>query len=146
MCWMNIRLSFMVSLFNLFFSSLPGLCLEKVPAVSPALSNRNTGSPASNRSTPDRDQEIITCYEKSGDIALLYLQEAEKVCVWECEAEELGSSSIVLVSGNVVPSWWECDKYSVNVTLLVRANKQMSSSVFEEQTEENTRQIKWFTL
>ncbi|XP_013886548.1 tetratricopeptide repeat protein 7B [Austrofundulus limnaeus] len=58
--------------------STKGLCLEKVPAVSPALSNRNTGSPASNRSTTDRDQEIITCYEKSGDIALLYLQEAEK--------------------------------------------------------------------
>uniref|UniRef100_A0A8C6NX48 Tetratricopeptide repeat domain 7B n=1 Tax=Nothobranchius furzeri TaxID=105023 RepID=A0A8C6NX48_NOTFU len=42
-----------------------GLCLERVPAASPAL-------------TTDRDQEIITCYEKSGDIALLYLQEAEK--------------------------------------------------------------------
>ncbi|CAN9502572.1 unnamed protein product [Ophioblennius macclurei] len=57
-----------------------GLCLEKVPAASPSLSNRNTGSPASNRSTTttDRDQDIITCYEKSGDIALLYLQEAEK--------------------------------------------------------------------
>uniref|UniRef100_A0A8C4NX54 Tetratricopeptide repeat protein 7 N-terminal domain-containing protein n=1 Tax=Dicentrarchus labrax TaxID=13489 RepID=A0A8C4NX54_DICLA len=27
----------------------------------------------------EREQEIITCYEKSGDIALLYLQEAEKV-------------------------------------------------------------------
>ncbi|KAK7142300.1 hypothetical protein R3I94_011849 [Phoxinus phoxinus] len=45
-----------------------GLCLEKVPMASPSLSNR----PA------DRDQEIITCYEKSGDIALLYLQEVEK--------------------------------------------------------------------
>ncbi|XP_053191438.1 tetratricopeptide repeat protein 7B isoform X2 [Scomber japonicus] len=55
-----------------------GLCLEKVPAASPSLSNKNTGSPSSNRSTTDRDQEIITCYEKSGDIALLYLQEAEK--------------------------------------------------------------------
>uniref|UniRef100_A0A8C6MBC1 Tetratricopeptide repeat domain 7B n=1 Tax=Nothobranchius furzeri TaxID=105023 RepID=A0A8C6MBC1_NOTFU len=43
-----------------------------------ALSNKNTGSPSSKRSTTDRDQEIITCYEKSGDIALLYLQEAEK--------------------------------------------------------------------
>uniref|UniRef100_A0A8D0CYE7 Tetratricopeptide repeat domain 7B n=1 Tax=Sander lucioperca TaxID=283035 RepID=A0A8D0CYE7_SANLU len=31
--------------------------------------------------TTDREQEIITCYEKSGDIALLYLQEAEKVYV-----------------------------------------------------------------
>uniref|UniRef100_A0A3Q0S758 Tetratricopeptide repeat domain 7B n=1 Tax=Amphilophus citrinellus TaxID=61819 RepID=A0A3Q0S758_AMPCI len=56
-----------------------GLCLEKVPAASPSLSNKNTGSPASNRSTTEREQEIITCYEKSGDIALLYLQEAEKV-------------------------------------------------------------------
>uniref|UniRef100_A0A8C2PP77 Tetratricopeptide repeat protein 7B n=1 Tax=Cyprinus carpio TaxID=7962 RepID=A0A8C2PP77_CYPCA len=46
-----------------------GLCLEKVPMASPSLSNRNA----------DRDQEIITCYEKSGDIALLYLQEVEKV-------------------------------------------------------------------
>ncbi|XP_077095777.1 tetratricopeptide repeat protein 7B isoform X5 [Siphateles boraxobius] len=45
-----------------------GLCLEKVPMASPSLSNR----------TADRDQEIITCYEKSGDIALLYLQEVEK--------------------------------------------------------------------
>ncbi|XP_052009030.1 tetratricopeptide repeat protein 7B-like isoform X2 [Xyrauchen texanus] len=43
-----------------------GLCLEKASAASPLLSNR------------DRDQEIITCYEKSGDIALLYLQEVEK--------------------------------------------------------------------
>ncbi|XP_034531755.1 tetratricopeptide repeat protein 7B [Notolabrus celidotus] len=55
-----------------------GLCLEKVPAASPSLSNKNTGSPASNRSMTDREQDIITCYEKSGDIALLYLQEAEK--------------------------------------------------------------------
>lgn len=47
----------------------PGLCLEKVPAASPSLSNRNV----------DKDQEVITCYEKSGDIALLYLQEVEKV-------------------------------------------------------------------
>lgn len=54
-----------------------GLCLEKVPASSPSLANRNTGSPSSNRVT-ERDKEIITCYEKSGDIALLYLQEAEK--------------------------------------------------------------------
>ncbi|XP_011488942.2 tetratricopeptide repeat protein 7B isoform X1 [Oryzias latipes] len=55
-----------------------GLCLEKVPAGSPSLSNKNSGSPSSSRSTTDREQEIITCYEKSGDIALLYLQEAEK--------------------------------------------------------------------
>ncbi|XP_052436770.1 tetratricopeptide repeat protein 7B isoform X3 [Carassius gibelio] len=45
-----------------------GLCLEKVPMASPSLSGRNA----------ERDQEIITCYEKSGDIALLYLQEVEK--------------------------------------------------------------------
>ncbi|XP_076156255.1 tetratricopeptide repeat protein 7B [Alosa pseudoharengus] len=45
-----------------------GLCLEKVPPGSPSLTNK----------TLDRDQEIITCYEKSGDIALLYLQEVEK--------------------------------------------------------------------
>ncbi|KAJ3613615.1 hypothetical protein NHX12_019861 [Muraenolepis orangiensis] len=54
-----------------------GLCLEKVPTASPSRSNNNTGSPAlSNRTASERDQEIITCYEKSGDIALLYLQEA----------------------------------------------------------------------
>uniref|UniRef100_A0A8C8HV08 Tetratricopeptide repeat protein 7B n=1 Tax=Oncorhynchus tshawytscha TaxID=74940 RepID=A0A8C8HV08_ONCTS len=35
-----------------------GLCLEKVPAASPSLSNYNV----------DKDQEVITCYEKSGDI------------------------------------------------------------------------------
>uniref|UniRef100_A0A8C9VGT9 Tetratricopeptide repeat domain 7B n=1 Tax=Scleropages formosus TaxID=113540 RepID=A0A8C9VGT9_SCLFO len=45
-----------------------GLCLEKVPTASPSISKRS----------PDADQEIITCYEKSGDIALLYLQEVEK--------------------------------------------------------------------
>ncbi|XP_066550184.1 tetratricopeptide repeat protein 7B isoform X2 [Amia ocellicauda] len=44
-----------------------GLCLEKVPMASPG-TNRNV----------DSNQEIITCYEKSGDIALLYLQEMEK--------------------------------------------------------------------
>ncbi|KAM9467012.1 tetratricopeptide repeat protein 7B isoform 1-T1 [Clarias gariepinus] len=40
-----------------------GLCLEKV---------------STSTSSTEQDQEIITCYEKSGDIALLYLQEAEK--------------------------------------------------------------------
>ncbi|XP_047201867.1 tetratricopeptide repeat protein 7B isoform X2 [Girardinichthys multiradiatus] len=55
-----------------------GLCLEKIPASSPSLSNKNSGSPSPNRSPGDREQEIITCYEKTGDIALLYLQEAEK--------------------------------------------------------------------
>lgn len=59
-------------------ANLPsGLCLEKVPAASPSLSNKNTGSPSSIKSTSEQD--IITCYEKSGDIGLLYLQEAEKV-------------------------------------------------------------------
>ncbi|XP_067336448.1 tetratricopeptide repeat protein 7B isoform X1 [Channa argus] len=53
-----------------------GLCLEKVPVASPSLSN--TESPLSIRSMTEREQKIITCYEKSGDIALLYLQEAEK--------------------------------------------------------------------
>ncbi|XP_068608418.1 tetratricopeptide repeat protein 7B [Brachionichthys hirsutus] len=55
-----------------------GLCLEKVPAASPSLSIENAGSPSPNRNKADREQEIITCYEKSGDISLLYLQEAEK--------------------------------------------------------------------
>ncbi|XP_049597128.1 tetratricopeptide repeat protein 7B isoform X2 [Syngnathus scovelli] len=55
-----------------------GLCLEKVPAASPLLSNKNAGSPSANRNRTEREQEIIICYEKSGDIALLYLQEAEK--------------------------------------------------------------------
>ncbi|XP_063039840.1 tetratricopeptide repeat protein 7B isoform X2 [Engraulis encrasicolus] len=45
-----------------------GLCLEKAPPGSPSLTNK----------TVDRDHDIITCYEKSGDIALLYLQEVEK--------------------------------------------------------------------
>uniref|UniRef100_A0A8P4GR65 Tetratricopeptide repeat protein 7B n=1 Tax=Dicentrarchus labrax TaxID=13489 RepID=A0A8P4GR65_DICLA len=59
------------------------LSMIKVPAASPSLSNKNTGSPLSNRGATEREQEIITCYEKSGDIALLYLQEAEKVtCLW----------------------------------------------------------------
>ncbi|XP_014898693.1 tetratricopeptide repeat protein 7B isoform X2 [Poecilia latipinna] len=53
-----------------------GLCLEQIPDSSPSLSN--SGSPSTNRSPTPREQEIITCYEKSGDIALLYLQEAEK--------------------------------------------------------------------
>ncbi|XP_060685448.1 tetratricopeptide repeat protein 7B isoform X2 [Hemiscyllium ocellatum] len=46
-----------------------GLCLEKlVMAASPR-----------NDLQPDTEQEIITCYEKAGDIALLYLQETERV-------------------------------------------------------------------
>ncbi|XP_067894667.1 tetratricopeptide repeat protein 7B isoform X1 [Heterodontus francisci] len=46
-----------------------GLCLEKLVA---AASPRNVLQ-------PDTEQEIITCYEKAGDIALLYLQETERV-------------------------------------------------------------------
>uniref|UniRef100_A0A7N5JQ54 Tetratricopeptide repeat protein 7B n=1 Tax=Ailuropoda melanoleuca TaxID=9646 RepID=A0A7N5JQ54_AILME len=45
-----------------------GLCLEKLP-VSSSTSNLHV----------DREQDIITCYEKAGDIALLYLQEIERV-------------------------------------------------------------------
>ncbi|XP_070271055.1 tetratricopeptide repeat protein 7B isoform X4 [Myotis yumanensis] len=45
-----------------------GLCLEKLP-VSSSTSNLHA----------DREQEVITCYEKAGDIALLYLQEIERV-------------------------------------------------------------------
>ncbi|XP_043930641.1 tetratricopeptide repeat protein 7B [Protopterus annectens] len=44
-----------------------GLCLENLTALSPANSLHG-----------DREQEIITCYEKCGDIALLYLQEMER--------------------------------------------------------------------
>uniref|UniRef100_A0A5F8GG73 Tetratricopeptide repeat protein 7B n=1 Tax=Monodelphis domestica TaxID=13616 RepID=A0A5F8GG73_MONDO len=50
--------------------STKGLCLEKVP-VSSSASNLHV----------DREQDIITCYEKAGDIALLYLQEIEKVLI-----------------------------------------------------------------
>ncbi|KAG8561884.1 hypothetical protein GDO81_015513, partial [Engystomops pustulosus] len=48
--------------------STKGLCLEKLPTSS-----------STNSLHVDRDQEIITCYEKAGDIALLYLQEVERV-------------------------------------------------------------------
>ncbi|XP_073466949.1 tetratricopeptide repeat protein 7B isoform X1 [Aquarana catesbeiana] len=47
--------------------STKGLCLEKLP-VSASMNSLHV----------DRDQEIITCYEKAGDIALLYLQEVER--------------------------------------------------------------------
>ncbi|EPY81563.1 hypothetical protein CB1_000726129 [Camelus ferus] len=43
------------------------LCLEKLP-ISSSASNLHV----------DREQDVITCYEKAGDIALLYLQEIEK--------------------------------------------------------------------
>lgn len=45
-----------------------GLCLEKLP-ISSSTSNLLV----------DREQDVITCYEKAGDIALLYLQEIERV-------------------------------------------------------------------
>ncbi|XP_046774564.1 tetratricopeptide repeat protein 7B isoform X7 [Gallus gallus] len=48
--------------------STKGLCLEKLP-ISSSASNLHV----------DREQEIVTCYEKAGDIALLYLQEIERV-------------------------------------------------------------------
>ncbi|XP_050809192.1 tetratricopeptide repeat protein 7B isoform X2 [Gopherus flavomarginatus] len=50
--------------------STKGLCLEKLP-ISSSTSNLHM----------DREQEIITCYEKAGDIALLYLQEIERVII-----------------------------------------------------------------
>ncbi|NXA68395.1 TTC7B protein, partial [Mohoua ochrocephala] len=48
--------------------ALSSLCLEKLP-ISSSASNLHV----------DREQEIVTCYEKAGDIALLYLQEIERV-------------------------------------------------------------------
>ncbi|NWS73035.1 TTC7B protein, partial [Crotophaga sulcirostris] len=48
--------------------STKGLCLEKLP-ISSSASNLHM----------DREQEIVTCYEKAGDIALLYLQEIERI-------------------------------------------------------------------
>ncbi|ELK01132.1 Tetratricopeptide repeat protein 7B [Pteropus alecto] len=45
-----------------------GLSLEKLP-ISSSTSNLHV----------DREQDVITCYEKAGDIALLYLQEIERV-------------------------------------------------------------------
>ncbi|KAM7157897.1 tetratricopeptide repeat protein 7B isoform 4-T4 [Molossus nigricans] len=45
-----------------------GLCLEKLP-ISSSTSNLHV----------DREQDVITCYEKAGDIALLYLQEIERI-------------------------------------------------------------------
>ncbi|XP_074852738.1 tetratricopeptide repeat protein 7B isoform X4 [Carettochelys insculpta] len=50
--------------------STKGLCLEKLP-ISSSTSNLHA----------DREQDIITCYEKAGDIALLYLQEIERVVI-----------------------------------------------------------------
>nr|XP_005992763.2 PREDICTED: tetratricopeptide repeat protein 7B isoform X3 [Latimeria chalumnae] len=44
-----------------------GLCLEKTTVASPRADDATVC-----------DQEIVACYEKAGDIALLYLQEMEK--------------------------------------------------------------------
>lgn len=64
-----MTLVFNASFQNILFS---GLCLEKLP-ISSSASNLHV----------DREQEIVTCYEKAGDIALLYLQEIERVrIVW----------------------------------------------------------------
>ncbi|KAL0601733.1 hypothetical protein AAY473_027926 [Plecturocebus cupreus] len=48
-------------------AGITGLCLEKLP-ISSSTSNLHV----------DREQDVITCYEKAGDIALLYLQEIER--------------------------------------------------------------------
>uniref|UniRef100_A0A674K550 Tetratricopeptide repeat protein 7B n=1 Tax=Terrapene triunguis TaxID=2587831 RepID=A0A674K550_9SAUR len=58
--------------------STKGLCLEKLP-ISSSTSNLHT----------DREQEIITCYEKAGDIALLYLQEIERVIITNIQNRNL---------------------------------------------------------
>ncbi|XP_069493552.1 tetratricopeptide repeat protein 7B isoform X1 [Ambystoma mexicanum] len=50
--------------------STKGLCLEKLSSSS-STGNLNV----------DRDQEIIMCYEKAGDIALLYLQDMERMLI-----------------------------------------------------------------
>nr|XP_016846460.1 PREDICTED: tetratricopeptide repeat protein 7B isoform X3 [Anolis carolinensis] len=50
--------------------STKGLCLEKLP-ISSSTSNLRA----------DREQDIIMCYEKAGDIALLYLQEIERLMI-----------------------------------------------------------------
>nr|XP_060612756.1 tetratricopeptide repeat protein 7B isoform X5 [Anolis sagrei ordinatus] len=50
--------------------STKGLCLEKLP-ISSSTSNLRA----------DREQDIIMCYEKAGDIALLYLQEIERLII-----------------------------------------------------------------
>lgn len=111
-----------------------GLCLEKVPAASPSLSNKNTSSPMSNRKTVDREQEIIICYEKSGDIALLYLQEAEKVCLVQSDERNWHLSFITsqlqiswLTAGltGALPSLSVCDEdwFLTNFDECITANE-----------------------
>lgn len=68
-----------------------GLCLEKLP-ISSSASNLHV----------DREQEIVTCYEKAGDIALLYLQEIERVSQDDFLTEELRGSSFI----DVLPTFW----------------------------------------
>ncbi|GAB5573098.1 tetratricopeptide repeat protein 7B isoform X9 [Prionailurus iriomotensis] len=64
-----------------------GLCLEKLP-VSSSTSNLHV----------DREQDVITCYEKAGDIALLYLQEIERTI-----ARQLAE---ILLRGMCEQSYW----------------------------------------
>ncbi|XP_059746956.1 tetratricopeptide repeat protein 7B isoform X4 [Bos taurus] len=64
-----------------------GLCLEKLPISSSTSSLR-----------VDREQDIITCYEKAGDIALLYLQEIERTI-----ARQLAE---ILLRGMCEQSYW----------------------------------------
>ncbi|OXB68040.1 hypothetical protein ASZ78_014725 [Callipepla squamata] len=67
--------------------STKGLCLEKLP-ISSSASNLHV----------DREQEIVTCYEKAGDIALLYLQEIERTI-----ARQLAE---ILLRGMCEQSYW----------------------------------------
>ncbi|CAF91542.1 unnamed protein product [Tetraodon nigroviridis] len=67
-----------VSLDDMQLVGAPVYRLSMIAEAYATKANKNTGSPSSVKSGTDREQEIITCYEKSGDIALLYLQEAEK--------------------------------------------------------------------
>nr|XP_030739451.1 tetratricopeptide repeat protein 7B isoform X6 [Globicephala melas] len=64
-----------------------GLCLEKLP-ISSSTSNLLV----------DREQDVITCYEKAGDIALLYLQEIERTI-----ARQLAE---ILLRGMCEQSYW----------------------------------------
>uniref|UniRef100_A0A673UTD4 Tetratricopeptide repeat protein 7B n=1 Tax=Suricata suricatta TaxID=37032 RepID=A0A673UTD4_SURSU len=64
-----------------------GLCLEKLP-VSSSTSNLHV----------DREQDVVTCYEKAGDIALLYLQEIERTI-----ARQLAE---ILLRGMCEQSYW----------------------------------------
>uniref|UniRef100_A0A7N4NQ54 Tetratricopeptide repeat protein 7B n=1 Tax=Sarcophilus harrisii TaxID=9305 RepID=A0A7N4NQ54_SARHA len=67
--------------------STKGLCLEKLP-ISSSASNLHV----------DREQDVITCYEKAGDIALLYLQEIERTI-----ARQLAE---ILLRGMCEQSYW----------------------------------------